>query len=426
MRFCMNNDKYLTVSQITRYLKYKFDNDENLNTVFLKGEISNFKNHTTGHLYFTIKDENSRILAIMFRNNALKLKFKPTDGSKVLVVGKISVYEATGNYQIYVTDMQEDGVGNLYLEFEKLKKKLQEKGYFAKEHKKPIPKFPKKIGVITASTGAAIKDIITTINRRYRLAEVYLFPSLVQGENAKEDIVKKLKQADSFGCDVIILGRGGGSIEDLWPFNEEIVAEAIYNAKTPIISAVGHEIDFTISDFVADLRAPTPTAGAELAVPNSLELKQYIKQLELRLIKNATYIIEAKKKKLDYLTSRPILKNPMDIYVIKQQKLDMLLEKALYLIKEKTNLANNQVAILQNNLVVNIDKQLKNKERVFERVLTKLETLNPISTIKRGYSITRKEGKVITELKNVKKEDVIKTEVQDGYITSKVLEVEGK
>ena len=422
----MNNDKYLTVSQITRYLKYKFDNDENLNTVFLKGEISNFKNHTTGHLYFTIKDENSRILAIMFRNNALKLKFKPTDGSKVLVVGKISVYEATGNYQIYVTDMQEDGVGNLYLEFEKLKKKLQEKGYFAKEHKKPIPKFPKKIGVITASTGAAIKDIITTINRRYRLAEVYLFPSLVQRENAKEDIVKKLKQADSFGCDVIILGRGGGSIEDLWPFNEEIVAEAIYNAKTPIISAVGHEIDFTISDFVADLRAPTPTAGAELAVPNSLELKQYIKQLELRLIKNATYIIEAKKKKLDYLTSRPILKNPMDIYVIKQQKLDMLLEKALYLIKEKTNLANNQVAILQNNLVVNIDKQLKNKERVFERVLTKLETLNPISTIKRGYSITRKEGKVITELKNVKKEDVIKTEVQDGYITSKVLEVEGK
>lgn len=422
----MNNDKYLTVSQITRYLKYKFDNDENLNTVFLKGEISNFKNHTTGHLYFTIKDENSRILAIMFRNNALKLKFKPTDGSKVLVVGKISVYEATGNYQIYVTDMQEDGVGNLYLEFEKLKKKLQEKGYFAKEHKKPIPKFPKKIGVITASTGAAIKDIITTINRRYRLAEVYLFPSLVQGENAKEDIVKKLKQADSFGCDVIILGRGGGSIEDLWPFNEEIVAEAIYNAKTPIISAVGHEIDFTISDFVADLRAPTPTAGAELAVPNSLELKQYIKQLELRLIKNATYIIEAKKKKLDYLTSRPILKNPMDIYVIKQQKLDMLLEKALYLIKEKTNLANNQVAILQNNLVVNIDKQLKNKERVFGRVLTKLETLNPISTIKRGYSITRKEGKVITELKNVKKEDVIKTEVQDGYITSKVLEVEGK
>ena len=189
----MNNDRYLTITQINKYLKYKFDNDDNLSIVYLKGEISNFKNHTTGHLYFTLKDENSRILAIMFKNNAQNLKFQPKDGSKVLVTGKISVYEATGNYQIYVTDMQEDGVGNLYLEFEKLKKKLSELGYFNEDHKKPIPKFPRKIGVITAKTGAAIKDIITTINRRYRICEIYLFPALVQGENAKEDIVSKLK-----------------------------------------------------------------------------------------------------------------------------------------------------------------------------------------------------------------------------------------
>lgn len=275
-------DKYLTISQINKYIKNRFEQDENLNVVYLKGEISNFKNHTTGHLYFTLKDENSRILAVMFRNNASSLTFAPIDGMKVLVKGKISCYEANGNYQIYVNEMSEDGVGNLYLEFEKLKKKLYEKGLFDQNLKKPIPKFPKKIGVITATTGAAIRDIITTINRRYRLAEIIIFPCLVQGDGAKEDIVKNLTLASDYDLDVIILGRGGGSIEDLWAFNEEIVAEAIYNSKIPIISAVGHEIDFTISDYVADLRAPTPTAAAELAVPNNIELISYIKQLELR------------------------------------------------------------------------------------------------------------------------------------------------
>lgn len=395
------NDKYLTVTQINKYIRSKLDNDPNLNLVYLKGEISNFKNHTTGHLYFTIKDENSRILAVMFRNNASKITFKPMDGSKVLVVGRISAYEPTGNYQIYVEEMLEDGVGNLYLEFEKLKKKLGEKGYFDESIKKSIPKFPKKIGIITASTGAAIRDIITTINRRYKLAELYLFPSLVQGVFAKDDIVKNIKKANTYDLDVIILGRGGGSIEDLWAFNEEVVADAIYESKIPIISAVGHEIDFTISDFVSDLRAPTPTAAAELAVPSTIELKNYIKQLEIRNNKNILNLININKNKLSSLTNSYILKNPNAMYEVKIQKLDNLIEKLNFY---TSNIINN-------------------KGNRFNNILNKLETLNPILTIKRGYTITKLNDKVIESTKNIKKDDIIETTLSSGKIISKVMEV---
>ena len=244
------NDKYLTVSVINRYIKHRLDTDVNLQTVFIKGEISNFKAHSTGHLYFSIKDETSKINAIMFSKSASKLQFNPTDGTKVLITGRISVYEATGNYQIYVDDMQEDGLGNLYIEFEKLKKKLEQEGLFDSKYKKAIPKYPEKIGVITANTGAAIKDILTTIKRRYPIAQVILFPSLVQGENAAADIVRNINLASNYDLDVLIVGRGGGSIEDLWPFNEECVARAIFDCNIPVISAVGHEIDFTIADFV--------------------------------------------------------------------------------------------------------------------------------------------------------------------------------
>ena len=244
------DNKYLSISAITRYLKAKFDLDDNLKSVFLKGEISNFKAHTSGHLYFSLKDEGSKINAIMFSRNAAKINFKPVDGTKVLVSGRISVYEPTGNYQIYVDDMEEDGVGNLYVAYEKLKQDLEKEGLFKQEHKKIIPRFPKKVGVITASTGAAVRDIITTIERRFPICEIILFPTLVQGENAKEDIVKNIKRAEDYDLDVLIVGRGGGSIEDLWAFNEEIVARAIYNCTIPTKSALGHEIDFTISDFV--------------------------------------------------------------------------------------------------------------------------------------------------------------------------------
>ena len=395
------NDKYLTVTQINRYIKYRLDTDDNLKTVYLKGEISNFKNHTSGHFYFTLKDETSRILAVMFRNNASRINFVPRDGSNVLVIGRISCYEANGNYQIYVEEMIEDGIGNLYLEFEKLKKKLGDKGYFDESHKKPIPRFPKKIGVITASTGAAIRDIITTINRRYNLAEIILFPCLVQGENAKDDIAFNIKLADSYNLDTIIVGRGGGSIEDLWAFNEEIVAEAIFNAKTPIISAVGHEIDFTISDFVSDLRAPTPTAAAELAVPNKDDIKKLIEQLKSRVVKSTINNLKYNKKRLEVLLNSYVLKTPETIYEVKMQKVDLLIEKLI---------------MYTNNI-------LDNKSYRFTSLIDKLEALSPIKTLKRGYSITRVDNKIISNINKLKEGMIIKTELNEGIITSKIMEV---
>ena len=418
--------EYLTVTQINKYIKYKFDNDENLNLVYLKGEISNFKNHSTGHLYFTIKDESSRILAVMFRNNALKLKFTPVDGSKVLVIGRIGVYEASGNYQIYVEEMMEDGIGNLALEFEKLKKKLSQKGYFNEEYKKPIPKFPKKIGIITATTGAAIRDIITTINRRYRNVELYIFPCLVQGVGAKEDIVRNINIANTFPLDVLIVGRGGGSIEDLWAFNEEIVADAIFKSKIPIISAVGHEIDFTISDFVADLRAPTPTAAAELAVPNTIDLINYINQLSIRRNKSIINIINKKYEKLESLKDSYILKNPQSIYEVKAQKVDNLIEKAILLITKSLTDNKNRLNTLDKEVKTDMTKVLDKKTNRYLNILSKLETLNPILTIKRGYTITKYNDKSITSIKDINKKDYIKTEVCDGIIISQVIDMEEK
>ena len=397
------DDKYLTVSRINRYIKYKLDNDENLQTVYLKGEISNFKNHTSGHFYFTLKDETSRIPAVMFKSSASKVNFNPQDGMNVLVTGRISCYEANGNYQIYVEEMLEDGIGNLYVEFEKLKKKLGERGYFDEKHKKPIPKFPKRIGVITASTGAAIRDIITTINRRYRLAEIILIPTLVQGERAGEDIVCSLGKAKGLDLDVIILGRGGGSIEDLWAFNEEIVADAIFNMDIPIISAVGHEIDFTISDFVSDLRAPTPTAAAELAVPNTIDLINNINQMKTRLSKSILNKLELNKNKLNALLNSYILKNPKGLYEVKMQKLDNLVDKL-------------------NIYTTNI---FESKEIKYISLIDKMEALNPIKTLKRGYSITRVESKV-ADFNTIKKDMIITTEFSEGEVVSKVMEVKNE
>ncbi len=416
------NDKYITVTQLTRYIKYKIDNDVNLNEVFLKGEISNFKAHSRGHFYFTLKDEGSRINAIMFASSTKKIKFTPQDGMKVLVTGKISVFEANGGYQIYVNDMLEDGVGNLYIAFEQLKKKLEEEGLFKKEYKKKIPKIPTRVGVVTAPTGAAIKDIISTIKRRWPLTEIILFPSLVQGENAKEDIVRQIENAKNYQLDTLIIGRGGGSIEDLWPFNEEIVARSIFDCNIPVISAVGHEIDFTIADFVADLRAPTPTGAAELAVPQIADIKNYLNQLQIRLNKAMQHKININIQKLTEIKSRYIFQNPIAIYQAKELQFDTLLErlkstsKNLIAMKEK-----KYITIMSSYVLQNPEKIIEKKENKYLQLISKLETLSPLLTIKRGYTIAKKDGKVITTSKSLNKKDILEVEFSDGIVKTEVI-----
>ena len=400
----MNKDKYLTVGALTRYIKYKIDNDEHLKTVFLKGEISNFKMHSTGHMYFSIKDETSKINAIMFSRDAKNVTFEPKEGTKVLVVGRISVYEQTGNYQIYVSEMIEDGVGNLYIAFEKLKEKLSKEGLFNDRYKKKIPKMPKKIGIITAPTGAAIKDILSTIKRRYPICETILFPSLVQGDNAKEDIVKNLKIANTYDLDVIILGRGGGSIEDLWPFNEEIVAREIFASKIPIISAVGHEVDFTIADFVADLRAPTPTGAAEMAVPNMIDIINHIKQLTIRLNESLNKKIKLEKINLEKSKNSIVIKNPMIMIDNKKQKIDLIKESVIRILNLKLENNKNKIEKLKQNYILNNPEVIyKEKQNKLLNLIEKLELVNPLGVLKRGYSITKQDNKVITKIKDIKK-----------------------
>ncbi len=420
----MNQNKYLTIGALTKYLKFQFDNDHNLQTVFLKGEISNFKSHTTGHLYFSIKDEVSKINAIMFSANAKKINFNPMDGSKVLVVGRVTIYEATGSYQIYVDEMIEDGIGNLYIAFEKLKEKLSKEGLFDQKYKKEIPKFPQKVGIITASTGAAIRDILTTIKRRYPICETYLFPSLVQGDNAKDDIVRNIKKAQDFDLDVLIVGRGGGSIEDLWPFNEEIVARAIFASTIPVISAVGHEVDFTIADFVSDLRAPTPTAAAELAVPNIVDIYNNLNQYKIRINENINKKINFYNLYLDSLKNSFVVKNPLLIYEQKFQKLDLLYEKINKEIKLKIEKNENNLNIIKNNTF------LINPNRLFEKqfnnlmlLSNKLEILNPLSTLNRGYSVTYINDNVLSDIKNININDCIKIKIKNGKIEAKVTNI---
>lgn len=417
------NDKYITVTQLTKYIKYKIDNDINLNEVFIKGEISNFKAHSRGHYYFTIKDEGSRINAIMFASSTKKLKFLPQDGMKVLVTGKISVFEANGAYQIYVNDMLEDGVGNLYIAYEQLKKKLEQEGLFDPNMKKKIPKIPTRVGVVTAPTGAAIKDIISTIKRRWPLTEIYLFPSLVQGELAAADIVKQIQLSEQYNLDTLIVGRGGGSIEDLWPFNEEVVARAIYQCSTPVISAVGHEIDFTIADFVADLRAPTPTGAAEMAVPQITDIINYLSQLQVRLNTSVHNQLTSYRQKLDDITTRSIFQNPVMMYQAKELIFDALLERLKHSIMNLVNTKEKKLLEIKNSYIIkNPYQMLDKKANKYLQIISKLETLSPLLTLKRGYTITKtQDGKVINSAKSIKKKDIIKIEFNDGEIESQVL-----
>ncbi len=420
-------DKYLTVTALTKYLKFKLESDINLKKIYLKGEISNFKAHSTGHYYFSIKDENSVIRAIMFRGNAQKLSFVPTEGMKVLITGSIGVYPLSGNYQIYVEDLLEDGVGNLYVAFEQLKEKLKKEGLFDQKYKKEIPKIPEKVGIVTAKTGAAVKDIISTIRRRFPLCETYLFPCLVQGENASIDIINKVKQADDYNLDVLIVGRGGGSFEDMNCFNNEELARTIFNAKTPIISAVGHEIDYTIIDFVSDLRAPTPTGAAEMAVPNIVDLKNTFDQFKIRLNEGIIKKIKYKKLEIEALKNSFVIKNPMLMFNNKKQQLDIALEKIKNILSKKIEKEKMNLDIYKKNYIINNPKILYQK--YFDNlkvIIEKLELLNPLSLLKKGYSLSYKNEEIIKSVKNIKIDDKLKIRFRDGNLKVTVNEVVGE
>ncbi|MBQ6627287.1 MAG: exodeoxyribonuclease VII large subunit [Methanobrevibacter sp.] len=415
-------NEYYTVSQINAYINKKLKFDNNLKNVYVKGEISNFKTYSSGHSYFTLKDEKSQIPAVMFKGRKHSLKFQPEDGMKVIIKGKVEVFERDGKYQLYATTMTEDGIGALYVAFEQLKKKLKAEGLFDDAHKKEIPEYPGRIGVVTAQTGAAIRDIITTIKKRYPYCEVLIFSTLVQGDQAAGQIVRQIKHAQEFDIDTLIVGRGGGSIEDLWPFNEEIVARTIYECEIPVISAVGHEIDWTISDYVADKRAPTPTGAAMIAVPDTNEIKFKITQLNGRLNKNMKDMISQNKTKLNHISQKQILKNPESIYEIKAMILDNLVTKLE--LASKKNIAENKNKLLKlenRNILRNPDEILRMKREPYLRNLDKLNVLNPLLTLKRGYTLTKLEGKVVSSAKEVKSGDKLDVEFDDGVINTRVI-----
>ena len=390
----------VSVTDLNLYIKEKIAGDEALNAVVVKGEISNFKNHYTGHLYFTLKDEKSLIKCIMFKSYADRINFKPKDGMKVMVFGSVSVFERDGIYQIYVKAMKEDGKGDLYEAYEKLKADLEKEGLFDESHKKKIPLKPNIIGVLTSQTGSVIRDIINVSTRRNPNTYIRLFPVPVQGPGAAEEIARGIKLMNEKRlADVLIIGRGGGSLEDLWPFNEEIVARAIYNSEIPIISAVGHETDFTIADFVADLRAPTPSAAAELSNPDIYELKEKINSYKQR--------------------SRLALKKKLEVMKLRVDKIN-----ASQVFKEPYRKINDYSLELDKNiksLEVSVKNILNKSKAEFSERIAKLDALSPLKTLTRGYSITEKNGKIIKSKNDLSKDDEINLRFIDGEKQAKII-----
>lgn len=394
----------LSVSQLNRYVKSRMDADENLFNVFLVGEISNFTDHyKTGHFYFSLKDEEAQIKAVMFRQNALKVKFRPENGLRVIVRGRVSLYEAAGSYQVFVDDMQPDGVGALNLAFEQLKERLEREGLFDAAHKKPLPRFPERIGVITSETGAAVQDILNILGRRFPYAQVILAPVLVQGEGAPAQLIDALQSFNAFkNVDVIILGRGGGSAEDLWAFNDERLAYAVYRSQIPVISAVGHETDFTICDFVADLRAPTPSAAAELAVPDQMQLRAEIHTLLSRMQRTVTNNLREQRLRLEQSTQTSVLKNP-NLYFD---------TKRMQLISVSTQFDALEKAILHRARI-----------RLQENA-AKLQALSPLSVLARGYSVTTlADGTVVHSANQLSENAEITVQLADGKAACTVKEI---
>ncbi len=400
----MQNTLVLSVSQLNRYIKMNFDADENLANIFISGEISNFTNHyRTGHLYFTLKDDSAAVRAVMFNSSAKRLKFMPEDGMKVIARGRVSVYEASGQYQLYVDDMQPDGVGALNLAYEQLKEKLQKEGLFSELHKKPLPPYPEKVGVITSPTGAAVRDIINVLGRRFPYAEIVFCPVLVQGDGAHLQLTDAVNLFNSErAADVIIIGRGGGSIEDLWEFNDEGLARAVYNSEIPVISAVGHETDFTICDFVADMRAPTPSAAAELAVPDANELQYALSALKNRMFLNVSSGIADRRSRLEYLTSKGALKSPDEMLSNRSQRLDTAFSK----------------------MMSSYENLIGGKKVEFISAATALSKLDPMSVLMRGFAFVSDEsGKNVYSSQALAKGDKINVRFHDGSAVCEVKEI---
>ncbi|MFJ7637150.1 exodeoxyribonuclease VII large subunit [Peribacillus sp. NPDC097225] len=444
----MSDQQYLSVSALTKYIKRKFDVDPHLQNAYIKGEISNFKQHTSGHMYFTLKDEKARLLAVMFAANNKGMKFTPENGMKVLVRGDISLYEASGQYQLYVKSMAPDGVGDLYIAYEQLKKKLEEAGLFLAKHKKAIPQYPKSVGVITSPTGAALRDIITTIKRRYPITKIIVYPALVQGNNAAKSIAQAISLANARAeSDVLIVGRGGGSIEELWAFNEEIVAESIYDSDIPIISAVGHETDFTIADFVADMRAPTPTGAAELAVPHLNEILERLMNRKNRLTRSIQEQVNANRTHLSRLERSYAFRYPHKMYEQKLEQLDRATERlgktsTRYFLKKRDEL-NQITEVLNKQHPEQLVRTSKENLQQYEKALRKtmeaiyrqksqrfvsmtatLSALSPLKIMERGYGLVFTEDEtLIKSTQQVSTGDKIAVSIKDGTLECEITEI---
>lgn len=436
--------QYLSVTALTKYLKRKFDADPYLERVFLTGEISNFRLRPN-HQYFSLKDDGAKISAVMFKGAFDKLTFKLKEGMKVMIIGRVSLYEASGNYQIYVEHMEPDGVGALYQAYEQLKVKLDQEGLF-RAPKKKLPKYPQRIAVLTSPSGAVIRDIITTTHRRYPIAQIVLFPTVVQGDKASDDVVRNITRVERKGdFDTMIIGRGGGSIEDLWPFNEERVARAIFEAKTPVISSVGHETDTTIADLVADVRAATPTAAAELAVPVLSEEILRIEERQTRLQQAFLRQLQRKEERYQRVQNSYIFRQPERLYEAQSLKLDQLQQRltqqmqTMYYEKEKaanqmihrleqlipTNRvreANQQVNYLSERLEKQITLIFTDKQRQFQQAIQSLDLLSPLKIMGRGYSYTTKET-VVKSIQELSVGDELAIHYQDGQAKVEVLEI---
>ena len=439
------SEEYVTVSALTKYIKYKFDKDPHLGRVYLTGEISNFRLRPT-HQYFSLKDENAIISATMFQSAFKKIQFRPEEGMKVLVIGKVSVFEKSGQYQINIEHMEPDGVGALYLAYEQLKKKLEAEGLFSLP-KKPIPQFPKKIAILTSESGAVIQDIQTTVARRFPIVQLVLYPTVVQGVHAVNSILKNLDLVEQEDYDVVIIGRGGGSIEDLWAFNEEPVVRRVAELSTPVISSVGHETDTTLIDFVSDMRAATPTAAAEIATPVLMEIHQQLRNLQTRLEQALSRQLQIKRERMQALANASIFQNPERIYQVYQQRVDQLEMRLQQMMQQSVQHKRQQLVKHQHRLElgspsrrVQTEKQalqylakrleqaqvqlMKDKKQQFQRVIQQLDLLSPLKIMNRGYGILQQEETIIKSVDQLEVNQELTIQLVDGTVRSKVTSVE--